>query len=75
MRRTGDGGKHLFARGGVFGEGTGVAEPALGGEGEVEEEGGEDAAGDEEGFEEGGADVCGRGVSAIEAFGKGGLGG
>ena len=48
-----------------------MAEPALGGEGEVEEDGCEDAAGDEEGFEEGGADVFGRGVSGIETLDEG----
>ena len=51
-----------------------MAEPALGGEGEVEEDGCEDAAGDEEGFEEGGADVLGREVNVVEVFGRGGWG-
>lgn len=50
--------QNLLANGGVGYEAALVAEPAVGEEGEVEEDGGEDAAGDEEGLEVVGADVA-----------------
>lgn len=50
--------ENLLADGGVGHEAALVAEPAVGKEGEVEEDGGEDAAGDEEGLEVVGADVA-----------------
>ena len=49
--------QHLFRRRGVGRQLAGVAEPALGGKGQVQEDGGHDTAGDEEGFQALGADV------------------
>lgn len=48
----------LLGGGGVGDEAAAVPQPAVGGEGRVEQDGGNDAAGDEEGLEAGGADVA-----------------
>ena len=54
----GQAGQHLLTGGGVGHEAAAVPQPAIGAEGHVQQDGGDDAAGDEERLELGGADVA-----------------
>lgn len=62
-----DDGEDFFLDGGVGHEAAVVPQPALGGKGQVEEDGGDGGAGDEEGLELAGANVADEGDLVVAA--------